>query len=129
MGSRGAQSILCLLRQMCSGQTQRSQRGAPRMVKAVGIDNGFDTLGKGDAFGVSFEASAMHAAEKGDGATRLSHVWKPCPISTFQRTDPLAGVAVNDIVDKTLSRAPINFGDLDVHRVGPHRLGMLAIER
>jgi len=104
-------------------------RSPPGLAEALGIDGGLDTLGKSDAFGVSFKASAMPTAEKGDGATRLSHVWKPRSVSAFQRTDPLTGVAVNDIVDKTLSGAPINFGYLDVHRVGPHRLGMMAIER
>ena len=121
--SRRAQPIPSLLQQMRSGQTQRSRRSAPRMVEAVGVDDGFDTLGKGDAFGVSFKASTMPAAEKGDGATRLPHVWKPRPASTFQRTDQLTGVTVDDIVDKTPSRAPIDLGDLDVHRFGPHRLG------
>src|SRR5689334_6254107 len=109
---------------MRSGQTQRSLRNARRMVEALGIDDGFDALGESDAFSVGFKASAMSAAEKGDGATRLSHVWKPRSVSTFERADPLTGVAINDIVDKTLSSAPINLGDLDVHRAGPHRPGM-----
>jgi hypothetical protein len=117
----GAPDIAALIR-------ARLLRSPPCMAEALGIDDGLDTLGKSNAFGMSFEASAMPAAEKGDAATRLSHVWKPRSVSEFQRTDPLTGVAVNDI-DKALSGAPINFGDLDVHRVGPHRPGMMAIER
>src|SRR5262245_9725932 len=74
-------------------------RSRPRMVEAVGIDDGFDALGKSDAFSVRFKASSMPASEKGDGATGLPHVRKPRSVSTFQRTDPLTGVAVNDIVD------------------------------
>lgn len=109
--------------QMRSGQTQRSLRSPLRMVEAIGIDDGFDTLGKSHAFIVRFKASAMPASEKGDGATRLPHVWKPRSVSTFQRTDPLTGVAVNHVEEQALSSAPINFGYLDVHRVGPHRLG------
>jgi hypothetical protein len=105
---------------MVLGQPRRSPYSAPCMVEAVGIDHGFDTLGKSDAFGVSFKASAMPASEKGDRATRLPHVWKPRSVSTFQRTDPLTGVAVNDIMDQAGSSAPINFGYLDVHQVGPH---------
>jgi hypothetical protein len=99
------------------------------MVEALGIDDGLDALGKSDAFSVRFKTSAMPATDKRDGATRLPHVWKPRSVSTFQRADPLTGVAVDDIVDKTLSRASIDFGYLDVHRVGPHRLGMVAIKR
>jgi hypothetical protein len=99
------------------------------MAEAVGIDDRFDTLGKSDAFSVGLKASAMPASEKGDGATRLSHVRKPHAASTFQRTDPLTGVAINDIVDKTLSSAPIDLGYLDVHRAGPHGPGMVPIER
>jgi hypothetical protein len=88
------------------------------MVEALGIDDGFDPFGKRDAFGVSFEASAMPASKQRDGATRLPHVGQPHSASAFQRTDPLTGLAVNDIVDKTLLRAPIDFGDLDLHRLG-----------
>jgi hypothetical protein len=69
------------------------------MVETVGIDDGFDALGKSDAFSVRFEASAVPASEKGDGATRLPHVRKPRSVSTFQRTDPLTGVAVNHVMD------------------------------
>jgi hypothetical protein len=126
---RLAVTAIAALAQMRSGQTQRSLRSPLRMVEAVGIDDGFDTFGKSDALSVRFKASAMPASEKGDGATGLPHVRKPRSVSTFQRTDPLTGVAVNHVMDRALSSAPINSGYLDVHRVGPHRLGMMAIER
>jgi hypothetical protein len=87
------------LPQIRSSQAQRSLRSPPRMVEAVGIDGGFDTLGKSDAFSVRFKTSSVPASEKGDGATRLPHVWKPRSVSTFERTDPLAGVEVNHVMD------------------------------